>query len=72
MDLLKGSEDFGFSCVRLVIVSLAVDVAFYYRLLHSYKIDNTVQQEIASEIVIYSTEKVIITHEGLQLTYIHS
>ena len=29
-------------------------------------------KKIAAEIVIYSTEKVIIAHQGLQLTYIHS
>ena len=28
------------------------------------------RQEIAAEIVIYSTEKIIIIKEGLQLTYI--
>ena len=43
-----------------------------YRLLHSYKIYNITQREIAAEIVIYSTEKVTFTQEGLQLTYIHS
>ena len=30
------------------------------------------QQEIAAEIVIYSTQKIIITGKELQLTYIHS
>ena len=29
-------------------------------------------QEITAEIVIYSTQKIIITDEGLQLIYIHS
>ena len=33
---------------------------------------NIAQKEIAGEIVIYPTGKVIFTHEGLQLTYIHS
>ena len=33
--------------------------------LYLYKIYNIAQQEIAAEIVIYSTEKVIITHKGL-------
>ena len=37
---------------------------------HPYK--NIAQQEIAAEILIYSTEKIIFTDERLQFTYIHS
>ena len=56
----------------MVLLQVFSVTAFYYRLLHSYKIYNIAQQETAAEIVIYATEKAIITHEGLQLTYIHS
>ena len=46
--------------------------AFYYTLLHTYKIYNIVQQEITAEIIKHSTKKVIFTDEGLQVNYIHS
>ena len=40
---------------------------FLLSILHSYKIYNIPQQEIAAEIVIYSTEKVVITHGDCSL-----
>ena len=46
--------------------------AFYYWLLHPYKIYNIAQQKIAVGIVICSTRKFNFTDNGLQLTYIHS
>ena len=55
MDLFKGSEDFE-NFLSELYRKLFI-LAFYYRLLHSYKIYNIAQQEIASEIVICSTKK---------------
>ena len=50
-----------------VYPKIFIYTTFYYWLLHSYKVHNIVSQEIAGEIVIHSTKKVILTNEGLQL-----